>query len=122
MKSLLKNAVAVIRANVIFLWYRVWRKCHYKNIVRVFGGTDITIDKKGKMIIGRGVAIRERSMCTVRSNAVLIMGDMSSLNADCKIVCHEKITIGDNTIFGPNVLVYDHDHVFDAENGVRRKE
>ena len=122
MKSFFKNVFAVIRANVIFLWYSVCRRCHYKNIVRVFRWVDITVDKKGKMMVGKGVAIRERSMCTVRPKATLIMGDMSSLNADCKIVCHEKISIGENTILGSNVHIYDHDHVFDAEKGVRRKE
>ena len=50
------------------------------------------------------------------------MGQNAYLNSDCKLVCHEKIQIGDNTIFGPNVLIYDHDHLFDTESGVKRKE
>lgn len=122
MKSVLKNVFAIIRANIIFSWYSICGKCNYKNIVRVFSGADITVDKGGKLIVGKGVAIRERSVCTVRQGAVLNMGAMSGFNDDCKIVCHKRIEIGENTIFGPNVLVYDHDHIFDAENGVRRKE
>ena len=46
------------------------------------------------------------------------MGQNAYLNSDCKLVCHEKIQIGDNTIFGPNVLIYDHDHCFDY-NGIK---
>ncbi len=122
MKDILKNIVAILRANIIFGWKRIFGKCSYKNIVRVFRGADVTVGKGGKLVIGKGVAIGARSICTVRKGAVLKMGAMSNLNSDCKIVCHEKIEIGENTIFGPNVLVYDHDHLYDAESGVRRKE
>ena len=38
------------------------------------------------------------------------------------IMCHDKVSIGDNTIMGPGVYIYDHDHVFDSNNGVRRNE
>ncbi len=122
MKETLKNIFAVLRGNIIFGWNRIFGKCNYKNIVRVFKGADITISRGGKLIIGRGVAIGSRTVCTVRKGAVLKMGAMSNLNSDCKIVCHEKIEIGENTIFGPNVLVYDHDHLYNAESGVKRKE
>lgn len=122
MKEALKNIFAVFRGNIVLGWNRVLRKCRYKNIVRVFKGADITVNKGGEFIIGKGVAIGARSVCKVRKGAVLRMGAMSSLNSDCKIVCHEKIEIGENTIFGPNVLVYDHDHLYSAESGVKRKE
>ena len=65
---------------------------------------------------------RQRCLCTVRTGAEIKIGSMSSLNSDCKIVSHEKIEIGHDTIFGPNVLIYDHDHVYNTETGVRRKD
>ena len=37
-------------------------------------------------------------------------------------MCHDSITIGANTIMGPGVYIYDHDHVFDSTVGVRRNE
>ena len=39
-----------------------------------------------------------------------------------RIICRNQITIGEGTILGPNVLVYDHDHIFDKEHGVNRTE
>lgn len=122
MKDTLKNISAVFRGNIIFGWNRMLRNCSYKNIVRVFKGADITVSKGGKFIVGKGVAIGTRSICTVRKGAVLKMGALANLNSDCKIVCHKKIEIGENTIVGPNVLVYDHDHLFSTESGVKRKE
>lgn len=122
MKDTLKNIFAVLRGNIIFGWNRIFGKSNYKNIVRVFKGADITVSRGGKLVVGKGVAIGARSVCTVRKGALLELGKMASLNSDCKIVCHKHVSIGSNTIFGPNVLIYDHDHVFDTEHGVRRKE
>ena len=65
--------------------------------------------------------IGRNTIITVRNGAQLYMGKKSSLNADCKVICQKKICIGENTIFGPNVLIYDHDHVYDAD-GVKRNE
>lgn len=122
MKNVFRNAFAILRGGFICAWNFLFRKCKYENPVRVFRGADITVDKGGKLLLGKGVAIGARSQCTVRRGATLKLGAMSSLNSDCKLVCREKIEIGENTIFGPNVLVYDHDHLFDAETGVKRKE
>ncbi len=122
MKNALKNIFAVLRGNIVFGWNRIFGKCSYKNVVRVFKGADITVNKGGRFIVGRGVAIGARTVCMVRKGAVLKMDAMSNLNSDCKIVCRKKIEIGENTIFGPNVLVYDHDHLYDIEGGVKRKE
>ena len=68
------------------------------------------------------MAIGACSSCVVRSGGELNFGNKVAFNSGCKIVCHQKIQIGDNTIFGPNVLIYDHDHIFDCETGVKRKE
>ena len=38
------------------------------------------------------------------------------------IVCHKKISIGEGTILGPNVLIYDHDHVFSNNEGVNHRD
>ncbi|MBQ6529600.1 MAG: acyltransferase [Clostridia bacterium] len=42
----------------------------------------------------------------------LKIGEGCFFNNGCMIVSHESITIGEYTCFGPNVLVYDHDHNF----------
>lgn len=34
------------------------------------------------------------------------------------ISCKEKVTIGEETRFGPNVKIFDNDHKFDGKNGV----
>lgn len=36
-------------------------------------------------------------------------------NRNCIVACREKITIGDNCLFGPNVCLFDHDHLYGPE-------
>lgn len=37
-------------------------------------------------------------------------------NNDCSINCHKEITIGENCLFGENVKLYDHDHIFKSKD------
>ena len=37
-------------------------------------------------------------------------GNNVFFNKNCNIVCRQKIKIGNNCLFGPNVSIYDHDH------------
>ena len=49
---------------------------------------------------------------------VLSIGKKVAFNRNCIIICRKSITIGDNVIFGPNVTIYDHDHVF-TDSGIQ---
>lgn len=48
----------------------------------------------------------------------LRIGNHCSFNRNDIIVCRDSISIGDGTIFGPNVCIYDHDHLFGADGKV----
>lgn len=117
MIEVIRNIVAIIRGNILCVVFRI----RHDLLVRLFSGAQFNIKSSARVNFERGVMIGRNTIITVRENAVFSMGEMSSLNADCKIACQEKITIGKNTIFGPNVFVYDHDHVFDYD-GVKRNE
>ncbi|WP_345985246.1 acyltransferase [Sulfurimonas sp. HSL-1656] len=49
-----------------------------------------------------------RSLFVVRKNGVLIIGENTGLSG-VSIVCHSKITIGDNVKIGGNTCIYDTD-------------
>jgi acetyltransferase-like isoleucine patch superfamily enzyme len=55
------------------------------------------------------------------SSGELSIGNCVSFNRNCIIVCRKKIQIGDNCQFGPNVCIYDHDHLYN-ENGVSQDQ
>lgn len=80
--------------------------------------TEVDI-RSGKLIIGKNFKMRSHSHLRVRKNALLQLGDNVSLNYGNMIVSHEKIIIGNDVQFGPNVLIYDHDHDYRAEGGIK---
>lgn len=55
----------------------------------------------------------------IRKGAILSIGKNVSVNHGCMLVCHEKIIIGNDVQFSPNVMVYDHDHDYKADGGVK---
>lgn len=122
MGKYIKNGLAYLRA-IFFKLFTVLRKgTIIGNRVRIFLSASFDISKGGKITIGDGAKIRERSYISVRNGAQIVLGKSSTIGMDCKVVCHENIYIGDGTLLSPNVLIYDHDHRFDANDGVFRKE
>ena len=71
------------------------------------------------IIIGKKFKMRDGAKIRVRKGAVCIIGNNSSINSNNMIACHERIEIGDDVQLSPNVQIYDHDHDFRAEGGVK---
>lgn len=78
----------------------------------------VEVNKGGKLTIGKKFKLGSYARIRVRSNGTLVIGDKVAFNQGNIIVCHDKISFGNNVQVGPNVLFYDHDHDFRAENGL----
>lgn len=50
------------------------------------------------------------------SGGELTIGNGVFFNENNHVICHEKMTIGDDCLFGQNVCFYDSDHQFSASN------
>ena len=73
------------------------------NVVLEFNiGSNIFLGKK----------VRIHSGCKIKTikKSTLKIGDNVKINYNCIIACHDSITIGNGTEFGPAVYLYDHDH------------
>lgn len=68
------------------------------------------IEPKGKINIGPGLWIRDSAELWCINNATLDIGKQVFINSGTIISSRKHIKIGDNTIMGPNVMIYDHDH------------
>ena len=77
-------------------------------------GTEILIKEGGCLSIGEKTSTQRRVTFSVVGGKLSI-GRGSSFNRNDIIVCRDSITIGNNCAFGPNVVLYDHDHVFDKD-------
>ena len=80
--------------------------------------SEISLDYGGELKIERGFKMRDGAKVRVRKNGKCEIGKNVSLNSGNVIACHERIIIGNDVQFGPNVLIYDHDHDFRADGGL----
>lgn len=81
--------------------------------------TEMTLDYGGRLSIGNCFRMRDGAKIRVRKGAACIIGRNVSINSNNVIACHERIEIGDNVQFSPNVQVYDHDHDFRHPDGLK---
>lgn len=78
-----------------------------------------------KIDLGENLDFRNYISIWVGKNAELKMGKNVFMNNFCSVNCLKYIEIGENTIFGEGVKVYDHNHAYSHGNGelkVNRKE
>lgn len=62
--------------------------------------------------IGGNLNFRRNFEINAAKDACVFIGNNVFFNNDCSIHAHEKIKIGNHCIFGENVKIYDHNHVF----------
>ena len=103
-------------ARVIFNGIRFIGNPQYLHLLGVDTTAVIKTQKKAALKIGKNFRCRRNVELNVRNNGELIIGDNVFLNSSCIITAREKVKIGNNTIFGPNVIIYDNDHL--VKNGV----
>ncbi|MDR6442790.1 acetyltransferase-like isoleucine patch superfamily enzyme [Chryseobacterium bernardetii] len=65
--------------------------------------------------LGNSMSFRNYVHILVQQNATLEIGDHFFMNNFCSINCLESISIGDNTLFGEGVKLYDHNHAYQTE-------
>ena len=75
--------------------------------IRVTGGGSITVG--ARLVTGDDVRLA--------SNGVLRIGDDVFFNNRSRVVCHERITIGDHLRIAEGVSILDHEHGTQMRNG-----
>lgn len=81
--------------------------------------SEILLETKGKMHIGKMFKLRDGGKIRVRREGVLVLGDNVSIGSNSMIVCHDSITIGSNVQLAGNVQIFDHDHDFRVKEGLK---
>ena len=89
----------------------------FTGIQRFSPGVVVDTDSKSCIQFGRRVSIHSRCRIAARNGGKISIGDNTSLNVGCILVSRSKVTIGKNVAFGPNVMVYDHNHTMDPTIG-----
>ncbi len=65
-----------------------------------------------KIFFGKKVTFRRRFNVFIENNARIEIGEKCFFNNDCSLNAQQEIKIGSYSIFGENVKIYDHNHVF----------
>lgn len=121
MRRNITNLISVIVSLVRFLFLKVF---HQKNlcfyfIERFSPNVIVELEKGGKLILGKKIRVHSGCIFKVRKNAKLILHDECSFNYNSMIFCRDEIEIYEGVEFGPDVKIYDHDHDFRTEGGIK---
>ncbi len=116
MRRQFNNVISVTHSMIRFGILKLLNgKNFHANLVERFSPNVVFEMTRGaKVRLGKMVRAHSGSKFKVRRNAELIIEDGVKINYCCIFACHEKITVGAGTIFGPSVYLYDHDHDFRA--------
>ncbi|MDR2236260.1 MAG: acyltransferase [Chryseobacterium sp.] len=83
--------------------------------IRLGVGGRFVLDKNLKKVsFGKAVEFRNYPCLLVLKDATLEIGDHFFMNNFCSINCLDHISIGNNTLFGENVKLYDHNHTYET--------
>lgn len=95
------------------------RNIFFSPIERFSPNVVVDLDRQSHIIFGKGVSIHSRCRISAVSGGKLIIEDHTSFNVGCIVTCRHGIQIGENVSFGPNVMIFDHDHTMHKECGAQ---
>lgn len=74
-----------------------------------------------RLKVGRGTTWRKSFLVTIMERGNIVIGQNCFFNNYCSINSRSSIKIGDNTIFGENVKIYDHNHRFNKKSAIKEQ-
>ena len=113
-KKTMIAALRVAATNVRLLGGRAvhGRRLRYSPVTCLALSDSVDLSAGASVDFGRGLRTRGGCSFNVQESGRLSFGGDVFLNRGCLFNCHSSISVGDGCEFGPNVVVYDHDHAF----------
>lgn len=75
----------------------------------------LILGEGSSLVVGSGVYLSPGCFIWVDDGASLVLEDGVFMNEGCRVTVVESVRVGDDTLFGPNVQVYEHDHELNRE-------
>ncbi|OQX78466.1 MAG: hypothetical protein B6D61_05445 [Bacteroidetes bacterium 4484_249] len=124
MKRIINNIISIIFTLIKFSLIKLfhWNNFKFHIIERFSPNTDLYFIGKGRIILGKKVRAHTHVRLRAIKNGTIKIGNNTSFNYGCMVTALENITIGSGVEFGPNVLLYDHDHDFRTIGGLKEKK
>ena len=110
-RRIFRAAIGIVRLFIEKIWNLEHLQLHG---LKYFIGRGVRFNHSGDGTIDLGTKtwIGENCHFTAAHGKIHI-GYNNYFNSGIKLVSKENITIGDNNLFGPNIVIVDHDHKFD---------
>ena len=118
--NLISVPFTLIRLSLKKVFYP--KSIFFSGIERFSPNVVIDTDRKSKIQFAKCVSIHSGGRITSTSGGELSIGYRTSFNVGCIVTCRYRIKIGENVSFGPNVMIYDHNHSMNTVNGVKNAE
>lgn len=88
---------------------------HHSKTIKFGDFCNFSFYPKAKITLGNHINLRNYCNIFVKNDANLTIGNNVFLNNYCSINCLDSIEIGENTLFGEGVKLYDHNHQYSTE-------
>lgn len=75
----------------------------------ISSGVKLWVHNSGKLDLGKKTWLSENCLFECNGGKINI-GFNNFFNSNCRIISLEKVIVGDNNLFGPNVVIVDHNH------------
>ena len=72
----------------------------------------INTENGGKCYLGKKTWLSDNTYFSANGGDI-VLGYNNFFNSNCKLVAKAGITVGDNNLFGPNVVAFDNDHNYE---------
>lgn len=94
-----------------------------ENVVIRKGFSIIFLDNNPNSVVylGDNVELRQNCTLTLMNGGVIEIGKGVFFNNSCSVTALNKVKIGDNTLFGEGVRIYDHNHLY-KEGGLIKEQ
>lgn len=121
MSRLINNIISVGYSMIRFTSLKLFKGklFSFKGIQRFSPNTQLFFLKNGEIHLGKKVRVHSGSKLRAIGEGKIHIGNDATFNYGCMLVSLKKIEIGAGVEFGPNVLVYDHDHDFRVKGGIK---
>ena len=106
-KILKENSLNVIRKN---------KNSKIGNAFRIGNYSHFSIHPSASLLINNRVNLRNYCNFVLGENATVILEENVFMNNYCSINALERIEIGENTLFGEGVKLYDHNHEYNEQS------
>ena len=122
MRRLLGNIISVLWTMPRLLIKKLMHGSKFRSGIIERISPNVVLDFWRGSTVELGEKVRAHSGCILRvlSKGRLKIGDNVRMNYRCVFMCMDSISVGEGTVFGPSVYVYDHDH--DYAVGIEKDE